>query len=370
VRVPSRRTLLLCAAGLLAALAVRLAMLRSFPGNYDSDSYRIIAAAAQRGEDLYGPAGRYNYSPLWAWILRELERAGSAAGIDLTRMVGLFLTVVDLTTAGVVFFLCRSRMPADRAALAGALFFANPVSVLVTSFHGQFDNLSFLFLLLALLCFRKESSPGLLTAAALALSLAVKHVTWFFPLLFTARRRPRLPLALAAGTYVLFLASFLPSWRSWRGILDRVFGYRGELGHYGLEGLLLVFPSMPMALLTVFLFVAVGVAIVKLARVEIARACLLLVLVQMIFLPGFARQYCVWPIALGSLFPSPGYLIYTLIAAGFVLNASLGIESAPAWLPGWYGPWWAAIVWLLLEVRKLGASALPALVPSPRTASA
>jgi hypothetical protein len=90
----------------------------------------------------------------------------------------------------------------------------------------------------------------------------------------------------------------------------------------------------------------------------------------MIFLPGFARQYCVWPIALGALFPGAGYLLYTVIAAGFLLGASQEFGSAPSWLPGWYGPWWAAIVWLLLEVRTLGLRSLPGLVPASRTASA
>jgi len=142
------------------------------------------------------------------------------------------------------------------------------------------------------------------------------------------------------------------------------------LGHYGLEGLLLLFPNMPLSLLTVFLVAAVSIALVKLAPVEIEKASLLFLLVEMIFLPGFGRQYCVWPIALGSLFPSVGYLVYTVASAGFIFGTFLGIDSAPAWLPGWYAPFWAAILWLLLEARSLGVRRIPRLRPAAETASA
>jgi len=45
--------------------------------------------------------------------------------------------------------------------------------------------------------------------------------------------------------------------------------------------------------------------------VEIARASLLLFLVILVFAPGFGRQYCVWPIALGwALLAGVGGFVY------------------------------------------------------------
>jgi len=350
---PGRVFLSVCAAGFFATLALRLGLLFAYPGNYDSESFRMVAAIAARGGDIYAETWRYNYSPAWGQLLRGLDRARAASKLDLTRVVGLALTAADLATAALLYLLASGRFGPRRSTLVALLFFANPVSILISSFHGQFDNLSILCLLAAILVSRRGESRGPLTIALLSLSLCLKHVTWFHPLLFAWRGRRRFSLAVGTLPYAVFLASFLPYWPSWRNIADNVFRYRGLTGRYGLGALLLLFPTMPLWVLTAVLLLAVLVAIVWLAPVEISRASLLLFLVQMIFSPGFARQYCVWPVALGALFPSAGYFLYTVVSTGFLVRGISGELSAGSWLPGWHGPWWAAIAWLLLEARAL-----------------
>ncbi len=96
---------------------------------------------------------------------------------------------------------------------------------------------------------------------------------------------------------------------------------------------------------------AVGVALFRLRRTELARASLLLFLVILVFAPGFGRQYCVWPIALGAIFAGPGFFLYSLVAGAFLVGALFPAAPYAALLPGWYGPWWAAIAWLLWELR-------------------
>jgi hypothetical protein len=330
-------------------LAIRIAVLWSFPGNFDSKSFGLAAETAARGGDLYDGRVPYNYSPVWAQALRGLAALGERWNVDLIRMIGLALTAVDLVTAFLVYRLCRDRFDRRRAALAGLIFFANPVSVLLSSDHGQFDNVSILFLLAALLLVRRQKAArGAAAAVSLSLSLCVKHVTWFHPLLFAVRRRPRISLALAAAPYVAFLASFLPYRESWRNIRGAVFGYRAHTTVYGMDWLAGLFPGLPRSLPTILFVLAMATAVLllALADVEICRASLILMLVQLVFLPGFGRQYCVWPIALGALFPSPGYLLYTLVGAGFLLY----------WLPDWNGTWFSAIFWLGWEISALFAS--------------
>jgi hypothetical protein len=348
---PGRIFLSVCAAAFFAALAIRLGLLFAYPGNYDSESFSLVAAIAARGGDIYAETDRYNYSPAWGQVLRGLDRARGAAGLDLTRAVGLLLTAADVATAALLYSLAGGRFGPRRSALVALLFFANPVSILISSFHGQFDNLSILFLLVAILVSRRGESRGPLTIASLSLSLCVKHVTWFHPLLFAWRGRRRFSLAAGTLPYAVFLASFLPYWPSWRNIAEHVFRYRGLTSYYGLDELLLVFPDMPFWVLPAVLLLAMLAAVVWLAPVEISRASLLLFLVQMIFAPGFGRQYCVWPVALGALFPGAGYFLYTVVTTGFLVRGMPGIGAAAPWLPGRYGPRWAAIAWLLWEVR-------------------
>ena len=255
----------------------------------------------------------------------------------------------------------RTGRPAGPAAgngLAGLLFFANPVSVLVSSRHLQFDGLSIFFLLLAILAFRSAGGGRAASASAvwLSASLLVKHVTWFHPLLF-ARRDGLRRAAWYAIPYAAFAASFLPYAASWPEIRDHVFRYRSLSGNYGTEALLLIggcrrgcrppCSRRPFSAPSGSSGPAAGRRIRRRSRggpwaSSSSCSC---------SSPGFGRQYCVWPIALGSLFPGAGLLVFTAVSTGFS-PAVFAFDAAPAWLPGWYGPWWAALLWLLLELRR------------------
>lgn len=202
-----------------AAVALRLAFVLAFPGNYDTESYREVLGILDRGGEVYLETARYNYSPLWWNGLRAARGIGGALGLPLQAGVGLLLTAVDLATALVLYRLASRQGGRSRGEAAALLFLWNPVSVFATGWHGQFDNV---------------------------------------------------------------------------GVL-----------------------------------------------------CLLLVL------PGIGQQYFVWPIALGALFPGAGYFVYTVVSALFFIGSSRGFAAASPLLPGWYGPWWAALLWLGLEVRAL-----------------
>src|SRR5262249_11767514 len=158
-----------------------------------------------------------------------------------------------------------------------ALFFANPVSILTSTVYQQFDGVALLFLALAIVTFEK-TGPGRRGKAAvlLSLSLLVKQVAWFHPLLFLRRRDgERFPASLAPlPAYGVLRISFLPYWRSWPGIRLHVFRYESGPQEYGLGRLPLSFG------LRRAIFVAAILATVWAVRkIELPRACTLLFLV-------------------------------------------------------------------------------------------
>ena len=337
----------LLAAGFLAAFAIRLALLLAVRANYDTESYDIVTEIARRGGDLYADTDRYNYSPLWSRVLLGTAFAADVTGLRRTTVVGLLLLAGDTATAILVFVLATRRRGGTAAAWAALSFFANPVSVLVSSSHLQFDGLAILFLLGAVALSDKGRDYG--AAASLALSLLVKHVTALHPPLF--RRRPGLRgWVPVIAPYVVFVASLAPYAASWPGIRDRVILYRGLTYQYGFEALLLL--GVPEWVPIALFVAAVIVALVRLRRVELARASLLLFLVILVFAPGFGRQYCVWPIALGAVGGGLGFGLYSLTAGAFLVGEIFRPETFARVLPGWYGPWWAAILWLLWELRR------------------
>jgi hypothetical protein len=343
-------------AGFALVFAVRLVLLRESPGNYDTRSYEEVVGILERGGDLYRETDRYNYSPVWSVLLRGAGRVARTTGWSLPFVVGLLLLSFDSLTAAVLHRLVARRTSRERGLLAALLFFGNPVSVLVSSWHVQFDGVSIFFLVLAVSFATREVPRPSATVASLSASLLVKHVTWFHPLLFGVRGKLGRPAVLATLVpYCLFGISFLPYASSWREIRANVFEYSGLRSLYGFDVALLL-PGMPDWLPVLLFLGAAGVSVVLLRRVEISRASLLLFLVLLVFIPGISRQYFVWPIALGSLFPSPGYLLYTLVASASFLQLSGPSGSDAGFGPGWYGPWWAAIAWLLWEMRSLRAA--------------
>ena len=340
------------AAGFALALLLRLACFRAFAENYDTQSYGEVVRALDAGHDPYEGTDRYNYSPVWAGALTALAVAANAIRVPLAAVVGLLLLAGDILTAWLVF---RLGGEGRGGAWAALLFFCNPVSVYLSSYHRSFDSIAILLLLDALWLSRARPGRPAGVSAALAFSLLVKHVTAFHPPLFLrSRRRPGLGPVAVAVPYVVFLASFVPFWRSRWPIRDHVLLYGGLGGLYGTDALLLL-PGVPAWAPRALFVAAVLTALVVLRRaaIEPVRASLLLFLVVLVFLPGIGRQYFVWPIALGALCGGPGYLVYSVIATGSLLSVS-GLAPGLPHLPGWYGVWWASILWLALEVRALG----------------
>ena len=343
-------------AGFLFAAGVRVTWLCAFQDNWDMGTYRQFVAAAPHGGDLYRHAP-YHYSPLWAFLLLGVSRSALALGLPFAKTVGAMLLLGDAVTAWLLFRISRDcfRRTAERAAGAALLFFSNPVSVFVTGSHLQWDNLAVLCLVGAVWLASRPTPRSVGAAAYLSLSLLVKQDTLFHPLLFASRARSRARRLLFLVPYALFFASLLPYWADRDAVFENVFRYRSLAEDYG-PAMLRKVPGMPDWAPVALFLAAMLAAIPALRRVEIARACLLLFLVQLIFAPGIVEYYFAWPIALGSVFGGAGYAVYTLVVSSFYLGSPDGLALPLTHLPGWHGIWFATVLWLLWEIRRVQGS--------------
>jgi hypothetical protein len=335
-------------AAFLAALAIRLALLLGFHGNYDLGSYAEVAARVRAGEGPYARGLLYNYAPPWAYTVAAGAAVAERLGASLGLVVGMFLLAVDVATAGVLYVLGGRG---KRAAAAALLFFANPVSVIATGHYLQFDNVAIFFLMVAILAAR--TGRDLPASLALSASVLVKHFTAFFPVVFAVgRRRSRISPIAAAAPYALFAISFVPFAASWPAIRENVFAYRGGVEDYGV-GLLRAIPLVP-AWFPLVLFLAAVAAAVAIGRDRsLPSACLLLLLVMLLFTPGINEYYFLWPIALGALSGGAGYAVYTVVVGAFYAGGSLeGLRVPFAHLPGWGGVWCSLLFWLAWDERR------------------
>jgi hypothetical protein len=344
----------------LLVLVLRVAVAAQFRGNFDSGSYLIVADAVLSGQNVYAVTDRYNYSPLWSYVVAALWSV-SAPNIGLfVLLAGLFQVGVDVVTAWLLLRLARDRLgrTPEEARRVALIFFANPVSVLISCAHGQFDGLSILFLVAALSAAMGPERPLRRAGVVgfLSLSLLVKHITAFHPPLFwRGWRRRGLPLPLLAVPYAVFALSFVPFLSSSRTIAGNVLLYATwlagpKLQRPGGTQVMLRFARSPALAYFLVCLAVVAAAIWIARRLELPRACLLVSLALLVSLPGHANQYFVWPMALGSLYASPGYALCAGAAALLLSGESLDLAwPVTVTIPG---AWLAALLWFLAELRQ------------------
>lgn len=271
--------------------------------NFDFESYKIIADIVGSGGNVYAETARYNYGPVWFTILGIFHAVGSAFSnpelVFRVLIVGL-LTSVDIAIA----FILKRQF----GLMAFVLFFLNPISIIITGYHNQFDNLAILIGLLGLLVMPKPGAQSVTkrhvySALLIGLSLMTKHIMFVIPLwLFIREKSLKVKLAVMAIPIAVFALGFLPFLASgYEGILHNVFMYKSFANAPLLTAL--VSPEIlayinPMFLMIVALIV-VGFMTRRLPALE---AGLWYLLTLVIFAPAIANQYLAIVMAAVSAF--------------------------------------------------------------------
>jgi len=332
----------------MLGLAARVALVRSSRGGVELEYYSTVARGVSRGQGLYG-TGRNNYAPIWAGVILLVDRASQVTGVSFQTLMRAFVISVDLLSAVVLW-----RVAAGRGKdpwKVTALFLANPVSIWTTGFQGQFDGVSLLFLLIAILATPRGAAgaaTGWPAIVSLTLSIATKQITALHPILWIKRvRRPAMLLVPYAATAALFI----PFLSEWRAIRDYVLRYSGVPRSYGLSELVLF--DDRFSLLVGIACLAAGLFTAwRLSREpDLVRSCLLLFLVLLFFAPGFGTQYAVWPLTVGVLIGGTGYFLLTATTMVWTLGSHFGIPGSGRWMG--HLVWLSVAFWLAREVRPL-----------------
>ena len=201
--------------------------------NIDVESWRLLAETVLQGKSVYADTSRNNWGPIWCYICAGTRYAqahllGSDSLEDFHRLIALVLSLADVAIA---FLLARHQ-----SYVAGALFLVNPVSLLVTGFHSQFENMAVLLGLVGCLLLDNEDETHPLrfglAMLILGLSLIVKHVLIFLPFWFFFRprssRRRRLFSLLPLGVFAVSFLPFIHDERALEGIIEHVLMYDSQ----------------------------------------------------------------------------------------------------------------------------------------------
>ncbi|WP_428355678.1 hypothetical protein [Methyloprofundus sp.] len=149
--------------------------------NFDIASYRIVADIMADGGNVYAETQRYNYGPIWFYILSFLDYLPFPVAdplLSLRWKVSCFLSLCDIT---IVILLYRWY-----GLKVASLFFLNPIAIIITGYHSNFDNLAILVALISVKTLDNNTQnfnyTSITALGLLGLSLSIKHVLFLFPL--------------------------------------------------------------------------------------------------------------------------------------------------------------------------------------------
>jgi len=380
-------------AHLLAGLGLRFALAWFWNGSYDVYTLVRFAGIFQRDGlwALYADGGRvYHFHPavvlLYAVVLFLFS---GLAALPLHLAVKLPAIAGDLLSAVAL----RGARPLDGRPFL--LFWWNPVSLLTTCYHGNFDSLHTALVLCAALLLARETSgrsAGLAWGGAIVLKKI--PLLWAPALLASAKGRSgRSGLLLwgalpAAAAFLLALALAPEPWNVVRAFTYSAVGYEGSWGIVALARLISPAPAgfrpydaaAPAAILAAALLL-----VPYLRRVPPWRAVLLQVLTFYLLAAGFGLQYLAWVLpflalagprlalpflAAGTLHLSLAYLqgaskaflhglrfpgnVWNDVHAGLLARAApiATSESSDRLLLGTAALLWLAILWTTLALVR------------------
>ena len=347
---------------LALGLAARLFFAYHFTGNYDIVSWYLNRDILEYGKNIYAITSRYNYTPIWFSIIYFLGIVSLLfPQFPFMFVIRSFLSIVDLITAWVLFKIAKRINLSPVKAVA--LFFLNPISIIITGYHGQFENLSVLFLLLAIyFCLRNDKKVKTFVWFFLTMGLLIKHVVinQVLGMFMNIERSWKKAIILFFLALIFFLLTFVPYWKEGaQGIVDNVFLYSGGMSaSYGL----ISFEFAPVGtLIHKYMFILAMFLFAFFFRAKnIIRVALVNLLFFFVFTSGLSAQQMVLPIALGALIPTNAFYLYTLITSLFLFGDINELKIRLFESYNWNCVWICALVWFVVELIKSKRSSLSA----------
>lgn len=306
--------------------------------NFDFDSYMIVGEIVKNGGNVYAETSRYNYGPLFFLVQGLLYSIssifeGTSRNLCYRLLIVTFLTVADL---GLMFYV---KFRTNN--LWAAVFFLNPVSIIITGFHNQFDNWAVLLAFIGVYYLMRGdqleerhrwTKYDTLGISFLSLSLIMKHILFAFPiwLLFSKKIEWKKKIVYCFLPPILFLLSFLPFIKlGWKGILTNVFLYK-SFNNFPLLGVGIIkyfVPSFTGLRFGIVLFGIFMIILGWLVKEEEVDKLILLYFVSLVcFSSAITNQYIAIPMSAVIILMKEKSFVYSIMGGIYLVMVSNGLR--------------------------------------------
>ncbi len=290
--------------------------------NCDLSGFAITAHLKLTGKNVYSEIAKfksgYNYGPIWFHILAVIKFVQLKMGFNGMKsfhfMIATFLGVVDISLA--IFAYLQSKK-----LISFIWLLVNPLSILLTGFHSQFDNLGIMFAAMSWVCLNRNSIISrktlLISGILLGFSLMTKHIFIFFPLWFLWYEKMNIKyrvgyLLIAYGLFVFGFIPYSLQPEGRAGIILNVFQYNSFYGNGLFPRILsIVFPEKIFTLFNwvpvfsgikffwAFAMIGIGRMAMKYTRESVL---FIYVLSLIVFTVAMADQYMAIPVLACAVF--------------------------------------------------------------------
>lgn len=294
--------------------------------NYDFKSYLLVSEIISKGGNVYAETSRYNYGPIWFSLLYFVDLLSKLFSNYTYAFKAIITLLLSLSDFGVFYIL--KRKVSLRAAM---LFWLNPMLIIVTGFHNQFDHFAILIGLTAILVygdsFSKElTKRKLLSYFLLGLSLMTKHIFFLFPVWLAIKQEGKTQKILALLVPIaIFLISFIPfALNTGDNIYRNVFKYNSVKNTPLLSFFINDFFSYQFAFLTLIVTLLIAGFIVRKKSLFESMSIYLLVLV--VFSPAIIDNHLVIAAIPIAMFPNVFFIIYSFLSSYILMLDKLGMN--------------------------------------------
>ena len=337
-------------AGITAA--IRLVIAAILPARALSEDIHIwqtVTAILMRGDNPYVETPLLFYPPFWMQVLYVLGRISQRTGISLAHLIQFVLTLTDVAIVVLVYALLKNLGAGNRAYRLALIGFAlNPISIILTCEHGNFDSVVGLLVLATVFGLVRWNegagvSSWLMAAMTVGLGILAKTVPLITaPLLLVRWRETDWPARIVAAALVigpsLIGVSVLYVLAPKQTAAD-IFQYRSAAGWFGVSGVLNIIGGQDLArhyssiypLLAVLVVGAAGWVFARMRVVSnhaIVLGCALLLMWVPPLGSGYGPQYAGWFLGVCVVLYgiSAGALRTSLLALGLVALATYVLE--------------------------------------------
>lgn len=303
----------------LLGLFIRLGILYIFKNtsNYDIESYKFVGESILKKINIYPQIAQlhYPYLPLYLYI-----EAGAMYltkfGLDSIVFLKIVNIIFDMGTLLLIYEISRKSIKKT------LLYALNPVTILVSSLHGQFDTIPIMLILLSFYLLDKKKE----FLSILVYSTAVLIKTWpiilIFHILAKLHNKRLISLLFLMPTISIVLYSFLFKINPIE-ILKTNFQYHGLFGIWGVTYFLSFFKLSFLMQKVISFLLLITIALYGYFYTEknIIKGAFVFLLFFFSFTPGFSIQYLSWIIPFLILVqPKNWWKIHLLLIITVILN--------------------------------------------------